>query len=260
MPIARLPGIDLFYADDGSGPPIVWLQGLGADHAAWTAQIFAFQTTYRCIAPDNRGVGQTRDEVGEFTTADCARDVAALLDHLGVERARVVGLSLGGAIAQSLALDFPERVERLVLAGTFAERDAWGDFLLRAWADLHRLAGPREFFRQALPWLVTGETLAKEQRVRALLDYAAKRPQASDDFARQAGAALRHNRLADLHRITAPALVLRGAADLLSPPERSAAIAAAIPQAELVTIPSAGHLLNLEQQHLFNEAVRGFFR
>lgn len=258
MSRVRIGEVDLAYADDGNGPPIVWLQGLGADQAAWTAQVFAFQTTYRCIRPDNRAVGGTHDNGAPFSTSDCARDTVRLLDHLGIERAHVVGLSLGGAIAQAVAIEFPERVDRLVLAGAFARRDPWSDFLLRAWVDLHRLAGPEEFFRQALPWLVTGATLGREQRVRALIGYAARHPQSNEDFRRQAEAALGHDRLADLGRITAPTLVLRGAADLLSPAERSTEIAAALPGARQVTIPAAGHLVNLEQQHLFNEALRGF--
>src|SRR5687768_10341378 len=127
MPNVALPGVDLYYADDGQGPPIVWLQGLGADHAAWTAQVFAFQSQFRCLRPDTRATGRTRDDGGPFTTADLARDIVALLDHLGIDAAHVVGLSFGGAIAQSVAIDFPDRVRRLVLAATFARRDPWGD-------------------------------------------------------------------------------------------------------------------------------------
>ena len=258
MPIVQLSEVDLFYADDGQGPAIVWLQGLGADHAAWSAQVFIFQAGFRCVRPDNRGVGQTRDRGGDFTIGELARDVVGLLDHLSIEAAHVVGLSFGGAIAQALAIDYPERVRALVLVATFARRDPWGDFLLRAWIDLHRLVGPGEFFRQALPWLVTEATLANERRVRNLLDYATRHAQTSEDFARQARASLDHNRLTDLPRIGAPTLVIRGARDLLSPEGRSQEIATAIPGAELLTIPDAGHSVNLEQQHLFNRAVREF--
>ena len=258
MPVVQLPEVDLFYADDGQGPPIVWLQGLGADQAAWTAQVFAFHPHYRCLRPDNRGVGQTRDRGGEFTIADLARDVVGLLDHLSIEAAHVVGLSLGGAIAQSLAIDYPERVRALVLVATFARRDPWGDYLLRAWVDLHRLVGQVEFYRQTLPWLVTEATLTEDRKVRTLLTYAARHSQSNEDFARQARAALAHNRLADLPRITAPTLVVRGAQDLLSPEGRSREIAAAIPTAHVVTIPDGGHSVNLEQQSRFNQAVREF--
>lgn len=258
MPTVSLPGVDLFYADDGQGPPIVWLQGLGADHVAWTAQVFAFQAQFRCLRPDTRATGQTRDAGSAFTTADVAGDIVGLLDHLGIEAAHVVGLSFGGAIAQCLAIDFPDRVRRLVLAATFARRDPWGDYLLRAWVDLHRLVGPVEFFRQALPWLATDVTLGSDRRVRTMLDYAARHPQSSEDFARQAAAALAHDRLADLPRIAAPTLVLRGDRDLLSSASRAEEIVAAIPEARLVTIPGGGHSANLEQQSLFNHAIKDF--
>lgn len=258
MPTVRLEGVDLNYADVGQGPPILWLQGLGADHQAWAAQVFAFQNRHRCLCPDNRGTGGTRDPGAPFTIADLAGDAVGLLDALEIPVADVVGLSLGGAIAQAIAIEYPERVRRLVLAATFARRDPWGDFLLRAWVDLHRLVGPGEFFRQALPWLVTGRTLADPARTQLMIDYAARQGQAADAFARQAAASLGHDRLADLPRIAAPTLVIRGAADRLSPEARSREIAEAIPGARLVTIPDAGHLVNLEAQPAFNRAVREF--
>lgn len=258
MPFVQLPEVELFYADDGQGPAIVWLQGLGADQAAWSAQIYAFQGRFRCLRPDNRGVGRTRDAGEPFSTRDLARDVVGLLDALDLPAADIVGLSLGGAIAQAVAIDFPTRVRRLVLVATFAQRDPWGDFLLRAWIDLHRLVGPAEFFRQALPWLATGATLGDPARVRNLLDYAARQGQSSADFARQAEASLGHNRLPDLPRITAPTLVIRGEQDRLSPKRRSREIAEAIPGAQLLTLPGAGHSVNLEQQGPFNRAVREF--
>lgn len=258
MPTVHLPEVELYYAESGTGSPIVWLQGLGADQAAWAAQIYAFQGRFRCLRPDHRAVGQTRDRGAPFTTADLAGDVVGLLDALKIEAAHVVGLSLGGAVAQALAIDFPERVRRLVLVATFARRDPLGDFLLRAWIDLHRLVGPVEFFRQALPWLATGRTLADPTRVANLLDYAARHPQPSADFARQAEAAVGHDRLADLARITAPTLVIRGDQDLLSPAWRSHEIAEAIPGARLMTLPDAGHSVNLEQQTAFNQTVRDF--
>src|SRR5204863_4842963 len=93
-------GLAIAYWSEGQGPPVVWLQGLNADHTAWSAQIAAFRSDYRCIAIDNRDVGRSGRATGGYTLMDMAHDARAVLDALGVEDAHVVGLSMGGSIAQ----------------------------------------------------------------------------------------------------------------------------------------------------------------
>ena len=117
-------GLTIAYWREGAGVPIVWIQGLNADHTAWASQVAAFRDRYECIALDNRDVGASGRATAPYTLADMAGDVRAVLDDAAVEDAHVVGLSMGGAIAQELALAAPEWVRSLTLVSTFARPDA----------------------------------------------------------------------------------------------------------------------------------------
>src|SRR3954469_6169977 len=112
-------GARLHYLDQGKGDPVLWLQGLNAPAAAWSVQLAHFSQSFRGVAPDARGVGQSDAPPGPYTTRLLADDALAVLDALGIEQAHVVGLSLGGAVAQELALARPERVRSIALLSTF---------------------------------------------------------------------------------------------------------------------------------------------
>src|SRR5579862_2509229 len=110
MSILHTNNVEIYYEESGRGVPILWLQGLGADHSAWSPQIARFSARYRCLAPDNRGAGRTAPS-GPFDLRTLAVDSAALLaDCTPAEPAHVVGLSMGASVAQELALLAPERV------------------------------------------------------------------------------------------------------------------------------------------------------
>src|SRR5262249_16392010 len=123
-------------AQDAQGEVVLWLQGLNAPASAWAVQLAHFGRTHRSIAPDGRGVGKSDATPGPYTTQQLAQDALAVLDACGVERAHVVGLSLGGAVAQQLALAHPERVRTLALLATFAHQSPRATALMRAWREL----------------------------------------------------------------------------------------------------------------------------
>ncbi len=122
MPLVQVNGIErfYFYQETGNGEPLLLINGIGADSLKWDPLLPALAARFRVITSDNRGAGRSAAPPGPYTTRQMADDAAALLAHLGVARAHVVGSSMGGMIAQELALAYPERVDRLVLLATYA--------------------------------------------------------------------------------------------------------------------------------------------
>ncbi|MCP3984652.1 MAG: alpha/beta fold hydrolase, partial [bacterium] len=135
-------------------PPLVLVMGLAGSCRGWhPLQVPELSKRHRLVLYDHRGVGESEDPGGAFTTADLARDLEELLDALGIRRAHVLGAFLGGMTAQELALSFPERVNRLVLVGTYARADAKRRMLLEKWREMARGGTSAEVFtRERLLW------------------------------------------------------------------------------------------------------------
>ncbi|GAC1341270.1 MAG: 3-oxoadipate enol-lactonase [Myxococcales bacterium] len=252
-------------AADGEAPAVLWLQGLNAPAAAWAVQLAHFGRRVRSIAPDSRGVGKSDAPAGPYTTAGLADDALAVLDAHGVGRAHLVGLSLGGAVAQELALRAPARVKSLALLGSFATQAPRSAALLRAWRALYPLAAQSPALREAwelqsYAWLFTDRFWRGESNVRAALRFAATQPlQAPAGFLGQIDAALAHDARARLPALRVPALVIHGALDQLSPLAAGEELAALIPGAELLVVGDAGHAVNLEGQRAVNDALRALW-
>jgi pimeloyl-ACP methyl ester carboxylesterase len=224
------------------------------------SQVIAFQDSYDCIALDNRDVGQSGRATGDYTLAEMAADVRAVLDDAAVEDAHVVGLSLGGAIAQELALTSPEWVRSLTLVSTFARPDARLEAILEAWGAIYPILGPRDFARQSWPWLFTWRFFERPSALRNLQRYAENslRPQEPDAFIRQARVTLGQDRRERLAALRIPTLVIAGAEDALVPPYLGRELADHIPGAEYAALPGVGHSANLEGRAEFNRIVKEF--
>ncbi|MGZ6144224.1 MAG: alpha/beta fold hydrolase, partial [Myxococcales bacterium] len=170
-------GTRLHVIEQGQGDPVLWLQGLNAPAAAWAVQLAHFAQSMRGVAPDARGVGQSDAPPGPYTTRQMAGDAVAVLDALQIERAHLVGLSLGGAVAQELALNAPERVRSLALLSSFAAQDPRGRALLHAWRALYPIAISSPELRhawesQAYAWLFTAQFWRGEANIRAAFRFA----------------------------------------------------------------------------------------
>jgi 3-oxoadipate enol-lactonase len=265
MPTVTANGVRLFYEETGApdAPPLVLIMGWGGDHTAWAFQVPALAIDHRVIALDNRGAGQSEVPEGPYTIPGMAADVVGLLDALGVERAHVCGASMGGMIAQELALRHPGRVRTLQLHCTAPIIDAYGRFLIDTLLAVKARGDREENVRAVMPWLLCRKTMVERPDfIRFWIERALTYPYPTgyEGLARQADAIRGHDTTARLGEIRVPTLLTTGAEDILVPPASSCELHARIPGAELVTIDDAGHLHFIEQMERFNAVCLGFLR
>jgi pimeloyl-ACP methyl ester carboxylesterase len=244
----------LQYSVSGEGDPLVLIMGLGADRRAWELHLDAYQAGFTCFAVDNRGAGDSPRPEGPYTTAAMADDYAALIEELGLGRVRVVGISMGGAIAQELALRHPRLVERMVLVSTWACCDLYTQDVFRHFAAMHAAASPAEFARLLQLWLWTPEyanthreALEDARRAPAVMPHGA--------FAAQCAACIGHDTVDRLALIDAPTLLTVGDRDIFTPLPLSETLHDRIPGAELKVFPGAGHAHHWEQLEQFNRTT-----
>ncbi len=266
MPLADVAGRKVYYELHGSRspgrPPLVLAMGLAGSCQGWHAlQVPELAPHHSLVLYDNRGVGESEDPGGPFTTADLADDLAGLMDALEIERASVLGAFLGGMTAQELALRHPERVERLILVGTFARADAKRRLLLEKWRMMAKEGASAEvFMRERLLWTLHEATLEQEDLVDAMSQSFPGRapPVGADLLARQCDAALGHDTYDRLHRIAARTLVVCGRHDQLTPAKFHRELADGIPDAHLVTLPWGAHLVMAECAQELHRTVLQF--
>jgi 3-oxoadipate enol-lactonase len=275
MSTAKIGDVDLYYEEQGSGDPLLLIMGLAADSTAWLFQVPAFAEHYRTITFDNRGVGRSAKPSGPYTITAMAKDAIGLLDMLRIERAHVVGVSMGGMIAQELALHHPERVRGLVLACTFPEPDE--DVAQQREATIAQFGGtidaagalkvdpsrldPMMLFQTLLPRVFTPTFMQQEMpKLMQLFGGALQWGFSMDAILAQVAAVMGHSTTERLHQIGAPTLVITGDADLLISPANSDILAREIPNARLVKVPGGSHGFNFETPDVFNREVLSFLR
>ena len=259
MPIAEVNGQRLYHELHGEGEPLLAVMGLGGDHTAWILQVPVWSERHRLVVFDNRDVGQSSQASGPYEVRDMASDALALADELGLDSFHLVGVSLGGAIAQELALAAPERVRTLTLAVTYGATGGFGAQRSRVLASLVRKLS-REEFADLLMMLVHSERVFDHpefaEAVRtAILEN--PHPQPIEAWVRQLEASGRHDALDRLGSLAMPLHVIGARRDIMVPPFRSEDLHAAIPGSRF-TLIDAGHLVNVEAAQEFNAAVLDF--
>ncbi|WP_433873190.1 alpha/beta fold hydrolase [Saccharopolyspora sp. CA-218241] len=254
MPHARShDGARIWYEAIGSGPPLVLLAGQANDHRWWDSVRDDFAAAHRTVVLDHLGTGDSDSPAeAEYSTRRFAADVIAVLDALGLARAHVYGTSMGGKVAQRVALDHPDRVGALVLGCT----SAGGAAAVRASAEVSRsLVGAGPEARRALAELMyTPEWTRAHPGPHRTLGSPMRLP-ARRGHLRASNA---HDAAAELGRIGAPTLVLHGTDDLLTPPDNARLLARDIPGAELVLLDGARHAYFEEQRELAAKVVLDF--
>jgi 3-oxoadipate enol-lactonase len=258
-------GVRLHYEVIGrpGGEPLLMIQGLGTDKSGWHLQRLALAPFYRTIALDNRGAGRSDKPLGTYSLEQMADDAIRVLDAVGVERAHVMGASMGGAIAQLIALRHPERLRSLVLACTACRHHPWRRELLAEWADLAVSEGMPAVAHQAGRWVIGPRSLRRLAPLFGWLGPLAM-SQPPHAFAAQVGAILAaDDSLASddaMAGVAVPTLVIVGNQDILTPRGDSEDLAERIPGAELVVISGAAHGFMVEAFRPFNKAVHDFLR
>ena len=253
-------GVALWVEQRGSGEDLVLLCGLGDTHAAWAHQLESLAGRFRLTAIDNRGVGRSGLPDGPFTVADMAADAAGALDALGIARAHIAGFSMGGAIAQELAIARPDLVRSLVLVGTWCRTDAHQRRLFESWAWMAQRADSDEAFVRALfLWVYTRRAHlsgAVDTWVQQAL--AEEHPQSTDAFVRTVDAIKAHDAADRLGPVTVPALVVAGDQDLICSPRVQQELAEHLTRCEVRLLAEEAHQPFQEASDLFDGVLLEF--
>jgi 3-oxoadipate enol-lactonase len=267
MAIAKVSGRKVYYEvhqQDGASDevPLILLTGTGGSCRGWLPlQVPAFSKSRKTIIFDHRGVMESEDPGGPFSTRDLAEDTRGLLDALEIERADVMGAFMGGMAAQELALGHPERVRRLVLVGTYSRPLAKQRMLLEDWIQLARHGVPQEtIVRTRLLWTLEDATLEQTDLIDGMIEFFNKEgaPVSADLFARQCEACLGHDTEGRLHAIHHPTLILCGRHDRLTPVALHQELAKQIEHSRLVIVQFGAHLVMAESAERFNQVVEQY--
>ena len=252
-------GESIAYEEIGAGPPLVFISGWGGTAAEWRADMEHFAATRRCITLEHPGVAGQPLPDGALSTADMAGRIARGLQALGIDSAVFIGLSMGGAVAQELALRHPKLVDRLIIAASFARMDARGSRAIEICTGTMRDCGLKAGLDMAY-WLAFGEQFY-EQNLEALdaaLDQFLADPLPVEVFEYQLETCLKHDTRGRLSGISCPALIIHGDADILTRPQHGRELAENIPRARLSVFEGGGHLCVWEQPERFRREVAEF--
>jgi pimeloyl-ACP methyl ester carboxylesterase len=264
VPTTQVGPRTIYYDDSGTGHPLLLLSGLGASRLGWWKQVGPLSRSYRVVNMDNRDAGQSAPGTGPYSIADMADDAAGVIMNLGLSPAHVMGISMGGFIAQELALRHPALLEKLILVATAAG----GASYVRPAPEIAALLGlvDRENIetrvRRTFPRLVgPGYMQRHPEDLDQIVRNAEVTPMSPEGYGRQIGAVMLHVRNGTLDRLSQikmPTLVVHGDHDPLVPYANGEYIAAHVSGARLSTYAGVGHLPSIEAAERFNREVFEF--
>jgi pimeloyl-ACP methyl ester carboxylesterase len=254
MPKVKVNAIQVYYEVRGRGFPLMMIMGLGANLNWWDPRMVqGLSKKFKLVMFDNRGAGRTDVSDRRYTIKSFAEDTAGLMDILGIARAHVLGVSMGGMIAQELALNFPKKIEKLVLCSTNcggAKSVPASQEVLRALSADRSALLPEEIVSiMTIPLLFTEDFIKKNSDLVALsIQQILRVPISNEAFVRQLNSIMEFDTYDRLPQIRAPTLILLGKRDILVPPENAVVLAEAIPNAKLVYFQNSAHGLVEEME------------
>jgi pimeloyl-ACP methyl ester carboxylesterase len=267
VPKASINGINIDYKVEGNGDPLVLIMGFTGTRLAWIFQRPAFRKYFKVITFDNRGAGRSDRPDGPYSMKMMMDDTVGLMDHLGIEKAHILGISMGGMIAQEIAINYPERVMKLVLGCTFAYRngDSGHSSEYMKYLGLHDESPDDELRNVDMRRLLgTVFSLGFNSGPFRMFIYPLSKVYARlheiGGVRAQFEAILGHHTLDRLHMIKAPTLVISGTEDRLMKSESSEVLASRIPNARLVKIEGGSHAVFIGKRGRFNREVLDFLR
>ena len=261
VPFADANGQRLFYTEQGEGDPLLLVTGLGGDHLSWGEQLGPFSERFRTVVFDNRDSGQSSASPEAYEIPDLAQDTLALADQLELETFHLMGISMGGAISQEVALAAPDRVRTLTLAMSWPGDGHFGRVRGRLMANAAMRTPREEHVEQLLLACLSEEAFADPERIayfrNMVLD--SPHPQSVEAFARQAQAVGGHEARDRLGSLEMPTHVIGAERDLMIPVWKARELAEAIPGARFTMLRRGTHAVNMEQADEFNRVVLAFF-
>lgn len=267
MARAKVNGININYKVQGNGPPLVLIMGFGGECGDWVLQKCVFKRYFRVVTFDNRGVGKTDKPDEPYSIKTMADDVIGLMDYLGIRCSNVLGVSMGGMIAQEIAINYPEMVNKLVLVSTTPGKDEKGGHS----PEILRAMGLKEDFKDED---IKGVDIGKVMNSLSSFSYGNSMLKmiavpfcwirmklfGIDGLRGQFEASIQHSTLSRLDEVKAPTLIIAGAEDKIVPPRFAQVMAQKIPNARLVMMEDGSHTLIAEKRSGFNKEVLGFLQ
>jgi pimeloyl-ACP methyl ester carboxylesterase len=264
MPKVKVNDITINYEQQGSGEPLILIPYLAADNACYAFQVADYAKHFTCISLDPRGAGETDKPAGTYSTELFADDIAGFMQAIGVERAHVSGVSLGGAIGLWLASKYPQRVKTLSLHSCWPKTDPFLKVIVGDWQTIAKgLGSVQEMIIQGiLPFCLTPELYAaKPDYVDQLAAFVRSRPQQPlDAFIRQSNAVIAHDALGQLGKIAAPTQITFGRHDIVTSTRFAEPFKDGIETNEITVFEGCAHAAIYERVSEFNEKTLSFLQ
>jgi aminoacrylate hydrolase len=259
MPRISIGDCHLYYERCGAGFPVLFVSGFSGYAAYWREQVPSFAKSFEVVLHDHRGIGQSDHNRIAYTVERMAADVVQLMDALGIDKAHVVGHSTGGAIAQVLALDHPERLASIVVAASWTKADAYFRRLFALRKEILSHLGPATYLQAATLLLYPSYWIARNnERLRQLEAQALATFSAPEIVMSRIDAILAFDRTEELPRLRTPTLIVAAQDDIVTPAYFSEELARLIRGAEIKLFPQGGHCFTQVLPREFNHAVLPF--
>jgi pimeloyl-ACP methyl ester carboxylesterase len=264
MPYAKLEnGMRMAYEIEGSGEPLLLVPALGRERTSWGAQKPKFIKSFTCISYDPRGCGQSEKTDDPYTMDQMAEDAVQLLDALNIEKAHVLGYSMGSAVVQQMAIRYPDRMKSVVLAATWTDSTPNLTIPFETLLSLAQSCTPLEVEKAVIWWVFSSQFINTQWNiVNKIIEEGARNAIPSEIFISQTKACIAHKTLEELYKINCPCLIVSAEQDRLIPAEESLKVHQGIYGSQYVCIRGAGssHAFTYERADEFNQIVLEFLQ